>query len=556
MMNLTAKELLSKTILRATLILPIFILPFSAIDPINTPQLTSLVVAASICLGIIITSRSSIKWRQYKIILLVLGGFLLDLSIIALVSRANLGLEFYGTFGRNTGLLSYLALSVLMFAAIILSEDFFLQKYVHALIVTGVIATLYGFIQHFGLDPVPWDNIFSPVIGFLGNPNFQSALLGITGVCVFGSLTTVTNNILKFTLGCLFFLALIFTIFHTNSKQGLLNLLAGISILIWIYVKEKGRKHLTRLFSLLMSLIGVIIALGVFNYGPLANILFKRSISARIFYWEAGWKMTTENPLFGVGLDNYGEWYRRTRTLKAATEFGPDSVSDVAHNVLLDFSSNGGFPLLAIYLAIIFITLISIIKVIQRQTQFNLNHAVLVGAWVSYQTQSLVSINQLSLVFLGWTLSGLLIGYEISSREPVEKSPKDKSKKTANKVQYEPKFILVIFLTGSLGFLIGAQPMISSIKFRSALESGQIERIKASASLPPLEPLRIYQVASILKDNNYEKEAIEILNFGLQKFPENYLMWRKLGEFSEIPKSKLVLISENLQAIDPYNSQK
>ena len=553
MPNSSSRDLLSKTLLLATLIIPIFILPFSAIDPINTPQLTSLVVAASICLGIIITSTNSIRWPRYKIVLLVLTAFLLDLLLVAVLSRANFGLEFYGTFGRNTGLLTYFSLSILMFTAIILSSDLFLQKYVFVLITTGVIATLYGLIQHFGFDPVPWDNIFSPVIGFLGNPNFQSALLGITGVCVFGSLITAAKSSLKFFLGSLFFLMLVFTIYQTNSKQGLLNLASGICVLLWIFVKEKGKKHFTRLVGVSMCLIGFIVAFGVFNDGPLADVLFKRSISARIFYWEAGWKMTTENPIFGVGLDNYGDWYRRARTIEATIEFGPDSVSDVAHNVLLDFSSNGGFPLLVIYLVIIIITLISIIKVIQRQSQFNQNHAMLVGAWVSYQVQSLVSINQLSLVFIGWVLGGVLIGYEISTRESDEKLTAIKSKKSKNQIQTEPKYVLVVFLSAILGFLVGAQPMISSVKFRSALESGQIDKIKASARLFPLEPLRIYQVASILRDNKYEQDAAEVLEVGLQKFPENYLLWRMLSELPEIPTSQLAQVKEKLRILDPNN---
>ena len=545
-------QLLTKVLSATLLILPIAILPFNAIDPINTPQLAVLVVASFISLGILIASRKFIQWHRYRFLLGLLAAFNLNLLSVFIFSNANLGLQFYGTFGRNTGLLTYFSLSVILFTAALVCNQDSIEKFTRTLFFVGLIATSYGVLQYLGLDPVPWDNIFSPVIGFLGNPNFQSALLGICGVIVFANLIQARSNQKDKILLSFFFLVLLFTIVQTNSRQGLLNLLAGVTVVVWIYVKEIGRKKLTGMVTLLMFFLGTLVALGVFNFGPLGDYLYKRSVSARIFYWEAGLKMTQENPIWGVGLDNYGDWYRRARTPQAASEFGPDSVSDVAHNVLLDFSSNGGIPLLLMYLSLVAITIVSIIRVIKRQESFNLTHSALVGAWVSYQVQSLISINQLSLVFIGWTLTGLLIGYDISNRE----NQTEKITKLGRRVSSSSlpaKFVLIIFVSGTMGFLVGAQPMISSVNFRSALESGQVDRIKASSNLRPLEPLRIYQVASILRDNKFEKEAIEVIEVGLKNFPNNYILWRMLSEFSEIPEPQRKAIEEKMRELDPNN---
>jgi O-antigen ligase len=554
MRDQVTRELLTKVLLVGLILLPVSILPYSAIDPINTPQLTVLVVVAFISFGILIVARKSIDFSRYKVILGLLSIFNLNLILVVIFSKANLGLQLYGTFGRNTGLLTYISLSIIFFSAVLASNEKSLLKFSKVIYLVGLIATTYGVIQFIGLDPVPWDNIFSPVIGFLGNPNFQSALLGICGVVVFTHLfESGTGN--KKLYSAIFFLVLVFTIYQTNSKQGILNLLAGVAIVIWIYVKEIGRQNLTRLVTVLMFFFGSLVALGVFNFGPLGEFLYKRSVSARIFYWEAGLKMTLEHPLWGVGLDNYGDWYRRSRTTQAATEFGPDSVSDVAHNVLLDFSSNGGLLLLALYLCLIAITTLSIVRVIKRQSKFNATHSALVGAWVSYQVQSLVSINQLALVFIGWILSGLLIGYEISSANEVEEVEKIKVRKSKSNNVLHPKYVLVVFLTGILGFLVGAQPMISSVKFRSALESGQVDRIEESAKLFPLEQLRIYQVASILKDNKFEKEALDVVEMGLKNFPDSYILWRLLSEFPEVPESQIVEITAKMRVLDPKNKQ-
>jgi O-antigen ligase len=482
----------------------------------------------------------------------LLAALNLNLLSVFIFSKANLGLQFYGTFGRNTGLLTYFSLSVILFTAALVCNEDSIKKFTRTLLIVGLIATSYGVLQYLGLDPVPWDNIFSPVIGFLGNPNFQSALLGICGVIVFANLIQARANQRDKILFSFFLLVLLFTIIETNSRQGLLNLLAGVTVVVWIYVKEFGRKKLTGIVTLLMFSLGTLVALGVFNFGPLGDYLYKRSVSARIFYWEAGLKMTLENPIWGVGLDNYGDWYRRTRTPQAASEFGPDSVSDVAHNVLLDFSSNGGLPLLLMYLSLVILTIVSIIRVIRRQKSFNLTHSALVGAWVSYQVQSLISINQLSLVFIGWTLTGLLIGYDISTREMQTEKNAKPSRRVAGS-SLPAKFVLIIFVSGTLGFLVGAQPMISSVSFRSALESGQVDKIKTSSNLRPLEPLRIYQVASILRDNKYEKEAIEVVEVGLKNFPDSYILWRILSEFSEIPEAQRKVIEEKMRELDPNN---
>jgi hypothetical protein len=95
--------------------------------------------------------------------------------------------------------------------------------------------------------------------------------------------------------------------------------------------------------------------------------------------------------------------------------------------------------------------------------------------------------------------------------------------------------------------------MISSVSFRSALESGQVDKIKTSSNLRPLEPLRIYQVASILRDNKYEKEAIEVVEVGLKNFPDSYILWRILSEFSEIPEAQRKVIEEKMRELDPNN---
>jgi hypothetical protein len=88
---------------------------------------------------------------------------------------------------------------------------------------------------------------------------------------------------------------------------------------------------------------------------------------------------------------------------------------------LLDFSSNGGFPLVLIYLTLMVLVVISAVKLLKRSNGFDPAVAGLIAVWIAYQAQSIISLNQLGLAVWGWIISGLIIGYEINTR-PEKKS--------------------------------------------------------------------------------------------------------------------------------------
>lgn len=125
--------------------------------------------------------------------------------------------------------------------------------------------------------------------------------------------------------------------------------------------------------------------------------------------------MLTEHPFFGVGMDGFGDWYFRSRPEDYFAR-GFLSFSNSAHNVYLDIASSGGFILLTIYCAILALVIIAIIRVVRRSMGFDVYFVALVGAWVAYQAQAFISVNQIGLAIWAWVLSGLIIGYEVNTR--------------------------------------------------------------------------------------------------------------------------------------------
>ena len=157
---------------------------------------------------------------------------------------------------------------------------------------------------------------------------------------------------------------------ETYSQQGFLVLLIGSGIALGVYVNQRSRALGYSYLGL--ALIGfVAVLVGTLNKGPLALLLYKDSVTYRGDYWRAGWKMTLDNPIFGVVLDGYGDWYRRSRTIEATLRRGPDVTSNAAHNVFLDISAYGGFPLVLIYIALMVLVIVSAVKVFRRSQGFN-----------------------------------------------------------------------------------------------------------------------------------------------------------------------------------------
>jgi hypothetical protein len=295
------------------------------------------------------------------------------------------------------------------------------------------------------------------------------------------------------------------------------------------------------------------VLVGTLNKGPLALLLYKDSVTYRGDYWRAGWKMTLENPIFGVGLDNYGDWYRRSRTIEATVRRGPDVTSNAAHNVFLDISAYGGFPLVLIYSALMALVVISAIKVIKRSQSFNAGFVGLVAGWVAFQAQSIISINQIGLALWGWVLSGLIIGYEINTRGGNVIAEKKTGKSATKPVQSSAATSLAMFIGLIIGVLVGIPPYLASAKHKSALETGNPMVVRQAAYNWPVDPNRMIQIAVILNDNKLESEALAVALDAVKRFPNNYLAWSALNFMKSATAEQKAEALVQMKRLDPLN---
>jgi O-antigen ligase len=531
----------------------LLVTPFSSIDPINPIKMLSVVAVGFMCLGLLLANRQSVVWKRYKVAFGLVGTFIVWQVLVVLLSGGEINQQLFGSQGRNTGFITYFAFCLIFVGSVIASSAANLKKLILVIFIVGSSSLAYGVVQASGGDPIEWVNPYSPVFGFLGNPNFQSSLLGVLGAITFSQLLVKGIKIQFKVLIVTYLLLTLYVIKETASQQGFLVLTVGIVVILGLYVMQLNR-GLGIAYGLLSIFGFIAVLVGTLNKGPLASILYKESVTYRGDYWRAGWKMTVEHPIFGVGMDSYGDWYARSRTLAATLRRGPEITSNAAHNVFLDISSYGGFPLLIIYGALMALVVVSAVKVFMRQTTFNPVFAGVVGGWVAFQAQSIISINQIGLAIWGWVLSGLIIGYEINTRDSeVIETVVKKSRTGSKSTQSSASSVVALFIAFALGVLIGMPPYVASAKYKNAIATSNPQVIQEAAYLWPQEPTRMIQIATALNENKLVAQGLQVAADAVVKFPDNYGVWATLATMTSATTEQKAEALAQMKRLDPLN---
>ena len=521
----------------------LLVTPFYSYDPINVSRFAVLFVFGLMGFFLLLGSRKQLFSSKYRVIVGASVLFIIWGLIATFASGINLNEGLFGVTGRQTGLLAYFALIALMISGAVASSEGLSRKLALTLVGIGILSGLYGVLQSFGGDPFDWINPYSPVFGLFGNPNFQASFMGIAAVAAI-AMSLESSTKLQNRIGLLVFVALaLFNIYESKSQQGYLVFLAGVAVVGYLYVQGNEKlKKLTPLY-LVAAVVGFIaVVLDILQKSPWSSILYKESVTFRGDFWRAGWKMTADNPIFGVGLDGYRDHYRASRDAVTALRPGSDAMTDSAHNVFLDISSGGGFPLLIIYVFLIGLTILSAIKVIRRTQGFDVGFAAFLGAWVAYLAQSLISINQLGLAVWGWVLMGVIIGYEINSREKAEV------------IKIKPVHSTVAIGMGLIiGLGVGLPLIVADATFRSTVKSGDVIKIEESVRQWPQSVSRMTLAAQILREGNLSERSIVIAREAVVFNPMNFEAWKELSLQPNATEQERAEALATMKKLDPYN---
>ena len=419
-------------------------------------------------------------------------------------------------------------------------------------------------MQTIDADPINWSNPYNAIVGFLGNPNFASSFLAIAALAAFGYFLKSNIDLARRIVSAFFIFWALVLIIRSNSQQGIMVFGAGSVAIFFLYLMGSlrfGKKIFLIPYALCVSITGSLVLFAMLNQGPLASYIYKLSVRQRGFYWDAAIEMMKGNPLFGVGLDSYGDWYMGLRSANAAFHT-PNTTSNEAHNVFLNLGATGGYPLIILSILLTLVTGLSIIKYLRRNKDFNWAYAGLVGAWLGYVSQSIISISQIGLAIWGWILMGLLVGIEHNSKtaengnnsQPIV--GKIAKRKNSNLDSKNSKLAISL---GSIGFLLGlfiALPVfIADSNFRSGLESKSAEQFINSALASPRDNARIIQAAQVLARSNLIDQSKQLVDIALKDNPRYYNAWElklQLEDPMKDPNSQIAKeIKNKMRELNP-----
>jgi O-antigen ligase len=529
-------------------------------EPANLGKMLVL-AAMSFALIPLILKNTVSMFKVNRTLFITMSIFLLVAFVSIFMSENPFERGFYGTFGRNTGFLSYLLLAIIFVAATQLYALKSFHKIVKAFLVAGFLNVIVSILSSMGYEVFTWNIPENSIVGTFGNSNFIGAFMGMfVGVLCVLFIATIGNWRNMSFVSISLVLAL-YVVFLSDALQGLLISLTSFAIVIFFYLRSKSN---TMMFTNTYVILGLVTTffgiLGILNKGPLASLLYKPSITFRWEYWSSGLNMGLDNPIFGLGIDSYGSYYRTYRNESATILPGADVTTDAAHNVVVDIFSGTGIIGALAYLIINIIVFYHSYSHFKANRKFDPILLSLLIPWIGYQIQSIISINQLGLAVWGWLLGGAIVGYVNNTAQAqdagkIETKKIGKGKKVVETNQLLPAgTALSIFAMTVTGILISLPPFIADAKMRSIM-SGESDSstLIAHAKAFPVELNRINRATVVLANSGLNVQAAELALYGTTRFPNDHAFWYNLYELSGPGTPDAEVYRKKLHEIDPYN---
>lgn len=367
-------------------------------DPFTAPKLAILGGGATVAgLGVLIQG-----WRHVDRFLAAMIGLFAGSLLLATTFAVAPRWSLIGPPMRGTGALVYGSLAVLALAASTGSQ----RTGVWLLVAIASVGGLEGAIlvvQAANADPFVWTGV-SQIVGTTGNPNFSSA------TCAFAlpagaalALRTRTASHSAAAIG-----AVVFAIGGLVAAASTQGWFAGLGGLTVVGLAWKG-PHLN--YRSAAQVVMAVSALGVLLVVGWSMVIRSESPSVveRRREWVAAAKVFAEHPAVGVGQGGYALKWAAARPASYAAE-RPLQVVDDPHSVPLAMGTSGGILLAAAYGALVLGTGIRGLRALAESHWSAQGWVVagVLGVWLSYQVQSLVSIDQPGLSVVHWVSLGTI----------------------------------------------------------------------------------------------------------------------------------------------------
>ena len=358
------------------------------------------------CVRMIISKKFIFRKTILTIPILVFLSTQVLSSIFSIDVRTSL-LGYYSRF--HGGLFSYISYSLLYFAFVSNMEKKETIKSIKVIITSALLVSLYGILQHFGIDKEIWvQDVQSRIFSTLGQPNwlaaFLVALIPITWK--FSLQDNIDNKESKRKKGKIlwlfFFSIFLITLLFTKSRSGILGFVVSFIVFWGIYlspiidkfVKNKNfdlikNSSKVKSFSTPLFITLVIVLFLGTPFSPSVRKIFSsksndveqegvqvlspaletggtESGEIRKIVWKGAFDTWKNYPIFGSGVETFGFIYYKFRPVEHNLVSEWDFIYNKAHNEYLNFLATTG---LLGFLSYLFLVVV-IIKLLARSKDY------------------------------------------------------------------------------------------------------------------------------------------------------------------------------------------
>ena len=364
-------------------------------------------------------------------------------------------LGYYSRF--NGGMLSVFCYTLLFYAFVSNIHKEFLPKLAKFLFGTAVIVSLYGVLEHFGIDKHLWvQDVQARVFSTLGQPNWLAAyvvaLIPITLAIAYTRKSHWPSAMLPTAVTFLYFV----TLLYTRSRSGLIAFIIcdilfwGVMFILSKHTKENKKVALKQqiapafVFHLLLFIFFFFTGTNNPNLdkyttfqglrgqlttatspavtqpaetqptGPVLETGGTESGVIRSYVWQGAlqaWKSSPKTILIGTGTETFAFAFYQHKPLGHNLTSEWDFLYNKAHNEYLNYLATTGLFGLGTYLAFLLSVLVWTIRHLEKQKDQILSFGLLLG-WLSLLITNFfgfsVVVTQLLLFLLPATLFLLL----------------------------------------------------------------------------------------------------------------------------------------------------
>jgi O-antigen ligase len=537
-------------------------------DPINLPKMFVLVLSAAIVLGLALPAFLSLKklastTQRFGLLLIVIFSLGLLVSTFATDVKYT---AFFGEYHRNNGFLSYFAMVILMAAGSLVFKLKSANRYFTFFGVTGLLLSFYGLLQGTGADPVGWKIDYNPFITTLGNPNFTSGFLGLSGIAILYLALDAKDRKYQ-AMYAVGLLADLYILRRSSSIQGVFGFAIGATVIILVKIWLVNRKY-GQASLFIAAALGTPVALAVLNTGPLASKLYQGTLRNRFDYWNAAVGMFKDHPIFGVGIDRFGEYYREYAVQNQVVQ---GQVTDNAHSVYLQLLSTGGLTLFIPYMLLtLFITFVGLKSLIKSQGTEKFKIGALNGIWLATIAINIVTIDNLGVGVWFWITGGVLVAVSvdqthsaINKLDQKEKGSNGKLIKSVNlegafPVTHVASFILVTLALVILVPVIGKSSTLYNFKNNASAYTTEtyVPALVSQSQSASNNPQYLIQLANLAFTQNAINEAFAMVDqvnrIDVRSYYGNYFAAYAFEALNK--RSEAIKYRERLKELDPWNN--